>query len=564
MKKIFMVALTIGLLTGCNDFLDTENLTKKNSSNFPRTEEDVQKSLVGIYDELREMTSGEEGQSAFIAAELLSDDRFGGGGPDDRRIQAVDHLLKADENMFSDVWKQDYRGIYRANSLLEALPSLSVLSEAEKNEASGEAHFLRAYFYFQLCQLFGTVPMPTTSKSENLPRGSKEELYGLIASDLMNAIRELPATPYSIANTSSLGHANHWAAEGLLARVFLFYTGYYQQESIPMGDKTLTKDEVIKYVDDCVNNSGYSLVRDYRCLWPYTNEYTAKDYAYDKADSLSWVGESGANTESMFTIKYSTHASWDDQSAYRSNEACLFFTPREGSDITTNFPYGIGWGAGTANPKTYNNWPANDLRRDASIMSVTREMPNYVWGNDKQMNETGYWSKKYAAFDYLETDADGNVSSINFYKKLYPDASSDYQLNNLQDIIILRFADVLLMQAELEKNAAPLNKVRARVGLPAEEYTEQNLRNERHWELAFEGLRYWDLLRWHIAADVLEQQQNQVTVKNNLIDTKMDFSNIKKRIEATGGLMPIPQKQIDLSNGKLTQNPGWGTESLME
>ena len=204
MKKIFMVALTIGLLTGCNDFLDTENLTKKNSSNFPLTEEDVQKSLVGIYDELREMTSGEEGQSAFITAELLSDDRFGGGGPDDRRIQAVDHLLKADENMFSDVWKQDYRGIYRANSLLEALPSLSVLSEAEKNEASGEAHFLRAYFYFQLCQLFGTVPMPTTSKSENLPRGSKEELYGLIASDLMNAIRELPATPYSIANTSSL------------------------------------------------------------------------------------------------------------------------------------------------------------------------------------------------------------------------------------------------------------------------------------------------------------------------------------------------------------------------
>ena len=75
-------------MTSCEDFLDTEDLTRKDSSNFPKTEADAQSALAAIYDELREMTPGEDGQSFFMTSELLSDDRFGGGGPDDRRMQA--------------------------------------------------------------------------------------------------------------------------------------------------------------------------------------------------------------------------------------------------------------------------------------------------------------------------------------------------------------------------------------------------------------------------------------------------------------------------------------------
>lgn len=559
MKKSIIVAIALGLLTSCDNFLDTENLVKKDSSNFPQDWSDIQSSLTSIYDELREMTSGEEGQGYFITSELLSDDRFGGGGPDDRRMRAVDKFLKADENMFSDVWKNNYRGIYRANFLLEQLNNMSTITDTQKNQATGEAHFLRAYFYFQLCQLFGTVPLTTTTEATNRPRASKEELWGQIASDYVAAINELPSTPYSVSDNSNLGRVTKWAAEGMLARAFLFYTGYYNQDSMPMGDGSLTKDDVIKYIDDCVNNSGHSLVADFRCLWPYTNQYTAKDYDYDKTNNLTWIGETGANTETVFAIKYSTQASWSD-APWRTDWACLYFTPREGADITTNFPFGIGWGVGPVNSRTYTDWPANDIRRDASIMSVEKEMPDYVWGNDKQMNETGYWQKKYAAFDYL----DGAGGSINFYMQLYPEANPDYELNNLEDQVVLRFADVLLMQAELKHNAVPLNKVRARVGLSPEEYTDENLRNERHWELAFEGLRYWDLLRWHIAGDVLQNEQNGVKVKDNLADESMDFSNIKARIDATGGLMPIPKKQIDLSAGQLEQNPGWGNESLMQ
>ena len=174
------------------------------------------------------------------------------------------------------------------------------------------------------------------------------------------------------------------------------------------------------------------------------------------------------------------------------------------------------------------------------------------------MNETGYWSKKYASFNCI----DENGKSINFYMKLYPSLDPDYQINNMQDIYVLRFADVLLMQAELKQDAVPLNHVRHRAGLADVAYSDENLRNERHWELAFEGLRYWDLLRWHIAGDVLEANQNNVKVKNNLVDEKMDFTGIKERIQATKGVLPLPKTQIDLSNGVLLQNPGWGTESL--
>ena len=557
MKNIFLCIFLLLLSTGCEQYLDTENLTKKDSSNFPKTEADIQSALISIYHELRKTTDGEEGQCFFITSELLSDDRFGGGGANDRRLAAVDLLLKSDENMFADPWRQNYRGIYRANFLIEQLAGMKV-SDDIKKQARGEASFLRAYFYFQLCQMFGTVPLVISTKVENLPRAKQEDLYAQIGTDLINAIECLPAIPYSPSDASMLGRANHWDAEGMLARVFLYYTGYYGKKSMPLIDGTLTKEEVIKYIDDCVENSGYGLVPDFHSLWPYTNEYTAKDYPFVKERNMHWVGESGNNLESMFVIKHSTQTSWNDGTSYRANRICLFFTPREGTDMMSNFPYGLGWGAGPVNSKTYTDWPVGDLRRDGSIMNVSKEMPNYVWGNDRQMNETGYWSKKYASFNCI----DENGKSINFYMKLYPSLDPDYQINNMQDIYVLRFADVLLMQAELKQDAVPLNHVRHRAGLADVAYSDENLRNERHWELAFEGLRYWDLLRWHIAGDVLEANQNNVKVKNNLVDEKMDFTGIKERIQATKGVLPLPKTQIDLSNGVLLQNPGWGTESL--
>lgn len=543
-------------MTSCEDFLDTEDLTRKDSSNFPKTEADAQSALAAIYDELREMTPGEDGQSFFMTSELLSDDRFGGGGPDDRRMQAVDKMMKADENMFSDVWKQNYRGIYRANYMLEHVDAIDALDEATKAKYKGEAYFLRAYFYFDLCRLFGTVPMSTSTQVENTPRASSEELYGLIASDLDTAIGLLPNKKYDPAVNAELGHATKWAAEALLARVYLFYTGYYGQSSLP----GVSKESVISYLDDCINNSGHALLSDFRNLWPYTNAYTQNDYDFVKDQGLLWAGNEGENVEAVFTIRYSTKASWDAGNPWVNNEICLYSTPREGGNgLEANYPFGFGWGVGTVNSRTYEEWPAGDMRRDASIMSVEKEMPNYTWGNDKQMNETGYWQKKYAAINCHTEDGE----SVNFSQMLYPEINTDYQLNNIEDVMVIRFADVLLMASELKQDAGPLNQVRARAGLEPVAYSDQALRNERRWELAFEAVRYWDLLRWGVAEEVLATQDG-VNVKDNLADNKMNFSNIKERIQATKGLMPLPKKQIDLSNGVLEQNPGWGNESLYQ
>lgn len=556
MKKTLIYSLLILALSSCENFLDTENLVKKDNNNFPKTEADALVALTGAYASLREMSPGSDRQNFFIASEVLSDDCLGGGGPDNRRKHAMDRLRKVDENAFADIWKQNYRGIYRCNMLLQSLDNVTWETEEARNKIAGETYFLRAYFYFDLARMFGTVPLATSPTTENLPRASAKELYGQMASDLMTAIKLLPAIQYDPANNSELGRATKWAAEALLARVFLFYTGYYQQTDIPMPENSnLSKETVIELLNDCINNSGHDLVKDFRNLWPYSNEYTKKDYKYSLDNDLHWVGEEGENIEAIFTIKYSSKGTWDNP--WYNNETCLHFSPRTPISLDDIFPFGTGWGVAPVSTRLWDEWPANDIRREGSILSVEKELPNYVWGCDKQMNETGYWQKKYMAINAYNDAGE----SVNYSCLMYPGIDSDYQLNNTQDVIIIRFADVLLMAAELSQDAAPLNRVRARVGLSPVSYSEQALRDERHWELAFESLRYWDLLRWGIAGDALNKQ-NGIKVLDNMVETTMDMGDLAARIQATKGLMPIPQTQIDLSAGVLEQNPGWGNESI--
>jgi hypothetical protein len=130
----------------------------------------------------------------------------------------------------------------------------------------------------------------------------------------------------------------------------------------------------------------------------------------------------------------------------------------------------------------------------------------------------------------------------------------------MQDIILIRFADILLMHSELTQTVNGINQVRERAGLPSiDSYSLQALQNERRHELAFEGLRYHDILRWAGQSN-LEQiktiidSQGGVSIINNGVpsEKKMDF-----RVE-TRGFIQIPEREISLSGGVLKQNPGWG------
>lgn len=556
MKKIISLAALAIFFSACEKNLDSENYTKKNTGNFPSTVADANQMITGIYSTLSAAVSNSQNTS-FYMAELASDDRFGGGGENDKDMQGLDHLMNTKSSRFESFWTARYQGIYRANTALENLDKVTAWeNEAQKNQLRGEAHFLRAFFYFELSEMFGEVPLVISTTAANLPKSPADETYAQIAYDLNEAITLMSSSPYS---SVAAGHATKWAAQALMARVFLFYTGYYNKTELPVANEggSINKAQVTTWIDDCIDKSGHGLVDDFRNLWPYTNEFTAKDYDYVKDNDLLWAGD--GNKETVFAVKFGTSAGWgsDSQIGY-ANQYALHFGLRSNNGSADTFPFGQGWGAGPVNSKLWNDWKQlepNDIRRTGSIMNGETDVKNYIYGADSQMEETGFWQKKY-----IPIRAYDEGTLLNSYAVLADAAPDDMQLGNTQDLILIRFSDVLLMQSELKEDAGGLNKVRARVDLPAVPYSLAALKKERRWELAFEGLRYFDLMRWGDAANALAAQEG-VAIKNKGIDTQMKGfgGGYKARYEATGGFWPIPESQILLSEGVLVQNAGWGT-----
>lgn len=541
MKKInILIIVCMGFIVSCSDFLDTEDLTQKNSSNFPQTSEDVYSSLLSAYAAIGEIKDP-YWQTFFMLAEIMSDDRFGGGSTVDRMILAVNEYKKSEDNMYSGIWSKYYRGIYRTHFVLENIDRVVWEDEAQKNKILGQAYFLRAYMYFDLCRLFGTVPLILSTQVESVPKASPEELYRCIFSDLKRAIDLLPAIRFENIIDSEKSLATKWAAQALLARSYLFYSGYYNELSITLDDQfVLDKEYVIKNIDDCIANSGHGLISDFRSLWPYS--LSNEEYGYARENQLEWIGEDGDNVETVFAWKYSPLANGF------SNKMCLYFGIKGQDQI----PFGKGWGFGTVNPQLWEQWPDDDIRKRASIYFV--DDPNegttgFIWNGENNQQETGYWQKKYMPINVR--NAQGSI--VNYSCELYG-ATTNFQENNTQDLVVIRFADVLLMGAELGSAHAQsyLDQVRERVGLPSVPATLENIKKERRYELAFEGVRYYDLLRW---GDAEKEINKIVNVPARTMNVPITVT-VKFRPE-TGGFLPIPENEILLSNGVLEQNPGW-------
>lgn len=550
MKKIIIYSLLAVLLAGCESFLDTDNLLEKNTSNYPQTEDEVSALLTGIYSATRKMEMDENGACAFIVSEIMSDDRFAGGGPDDSKWYNLEKFVCTDLNMFRDTWSNAYQAIYRANTLLNVIDNIEWKDVATRNYVEGQTYFLRAYTYLYLARFFGTAPLVLSTEPANIPRSSADELFAQIGADLKAAITLMPNTP----KVAERGRASKWAAQALLARAYLFYTGYYKKDSMPLPESgSITKTEVIAYLDDCITNSKHDLYPDFRNLWPYSNAATKRDgYPFSVLNNLAWAGEEGGNYETVFAFTSASKVTWDNVGD--CNRINLYFSPRE-QEEEGMFPYGKGWGFGPVNPTLWDNWLAADVRRKGSIIDVTdteNETPDFLWAADHQQDESGFWQKKYIAVNVKTSNGYTNYS-----KELYGETvNDDYQINNTQDLVVIRFADVLLMAAELKQDNALLNRVRTRAGLESVAYSDNALRNERRYEFAFEGIRYYDLLRWGIAGQALNAQ-NGVDVKDDNVAVKMDLGDLAKRITETGGFMPIPQAEIALSSGVLEQTPGW-------
>jgi len=375
-------------------------------------------------------------------------------------------------------------------------------------------------------------------------------------------------------------HATKWDAEAMLARVYLFYTGFYSDKNgsnittLPLIDletgevisSTIAKDEVVRGLEDCIANSGHKLVSDFRLMWPYMNSATKADYKYAQGVDGTWITDD-INPEEMFSICFSNIAS----SSRNRNKFDQYLGVRKRSHYEYNaFPFGRGYGMATVNPYVWEQWEKDepgDIRKAASIYNIDDEMDDpsqYTWGNDQQMEETGFWQKKYQAWGAM-------VNGKFFYEfssvPEYGGAGSDLgRGHSPQNVQVLRFADVLLMHSELTdgkviyNGKSGMNAVRARVGLPDKAYSVDAIRLERQHELAFEGIRWSDMRRYGKAYCIkaLETQLGQ-PIRNNTVKLVMKDQNTgyRARYEATWGFRPFPQSEISLSNGVLTQNAGW-------
>ncbi|MCR5151823.1 MAG: RagB/SusD family nutrient uptake outer membrane protein [Prevotella sp.] len=587
MKKIFLFAVAVATmgLTSC-DLDNVENVGEMSTSEFPKTDADVQAVLAGVYQNLNEMNANPQCSFLYNAC-LASDDQLGGGGTNDKLMQAEDLLCNYNADMTNQFYVDRYAGVARANTLLNVLYNADGLNEDVKNKGIGEALFLRAFYYYELASMYGNVPLVTDPEQENVTQGDVTVLWAQILQDLRDACELLPAV------RRSDGRIDKYTAEAMLGRAWLFYTGMYGNgtdiaalastvykplTSVTLNDETtLTKADVIAYIDDCVNNSGYSLVPDFRNLWAYTNKTVVKDYPYTAGKDLKWVeDDNGVNPESMFAIKFNKKASWSTTIGY-SNGYALHFGVRGGQDYAKTFPFGQGWGAGPVAPNLVKDWKAaepTDMRLQASIADCldTDEMPAYTKGGwADYVQESGFYAKKWSP---IVCKNDGSVPAseegqappayVVFENVMYGYTGglsggygNNLQLDNIHDLVLIRFADVLLMQSELKEDVTGINKVRARAGLsPIASYSLSALQAERRWEFACEGIRWNDMRRWHIAAAVLDKQLNQdVYYCGNPDKNTAHNGGYQARYIATAGFQKMPETQISLNT--VVQNPGW-------
>lgn len=525
--KIYILAFGALLLGACSEsFLDSEPLTSLTDVNFYKTTKDAELAVVGCYDGLQLIYSS--GVSFPLASETLSDNCFGATGNNDGYgYQVIDEfdLLRspADVNLYNDNWVNYYKTIYRVNVLLQKMDQIDWKGDdALRNSVEAQARYIRAYCYFDMARLWEKVPVLTEPSDANVPQSDADKLYKVIAEDLNFAATNGAATV-------DAGRVNKWAAKALLARVYLFYTGYYGKPDL-VG--LVTKAQALQGLEDVIASGNFNLIADFKNLWP-----AASSVPNAAKDGLTTTYAGKDNKETVFAIKYNI------TSNYNGNTDSNHWLVMLGLRTQSFSPYGKGWGANTVSPKLYNAFDSKDTRKTASIIAIAEEKLNFI--NSDQREYTGYTIKKYTPM----SNPDGkDIAEFN--------GATNFMIGQYQDYVVVRYADVLLMAAELGSANAQsyFDQVRTRAGLTSKAVSAANILDERRFEFAFEGIRYWDLLRQGIqtAANTIAES---TTVLNGGVATAKQIK--KDNIIKTKGFQMIPQTQVSLSDGVLIQNEGW-------
>ncbi|MCQ2202849.1 MAG: RagB/SusD family nutrient uptake outer membrane protein [Bacteroidales bacterium] len=612
-NKILTAATLLSAVsfTACNDMLDTDpRVTEMTQATFPGKPADVEALNAATYSIMNTMGGGDaDTQNPFYWWEIMSDNCYGSGGLQDNKVKAMHHLVQMNVDQYEQTFILLYGGISRANNQIETIDNVAWTADQKKqrNQLLGEGYFMRGLYTLWLTQLYGDVPLitSTTITADMEKQVSAEDvIYPQILSDFISGVNLMSAE-------KSSGHANKFVAESFIGRAYMFWAGFYKNVSelssgsVPAMslvaqegcDKTsLSKDDVVSYIQDVIANGGYTLCKDYRSLWQYSNSFVwdeahdGENHAYDfiadmdRADCFDQPGMGNGNTEEIFQIQFMNASKWAIGGTYSTarmycNYLSCFWALRvngTNGDRDHTYPFTQGWGQGTPSCNIWDDWTIaeneggyKDIRKLGSLIDGATENKEIDYNFVKDCCEaSGFGVKKYngVTLDALTGDnpwwrcAEGfSASSLD----------NGMQGDHFEDFYLMRYADVLLMATELTGNASYMNQVQKRAGVPETAYSLKAVQDERRWEFAFEGLRFNDMRRWSgknggescYAAKALQAQAGKQIVNKGDVANKGTMKHMTcswaERYAATDGFLSKPQAQITLMNGKLEQNPGW-------
>ena len=628
MKKYILSALVVSaatVFTSCNDALDTEpRVTEMTGATFPGKPADVEALNTATYSIMSTLGGGDNSgllNNPFYWWSLMSDDCYGSGGLQDNVAKSLHHFTTASSNQYEYNFTLLYGGISRANNMIETIDNVP-WTDAEmpqRNQLLGEAFFMRGLYYMWLSQLYGDVPLITSTviTAEMQEEVSADEVvYPQIIADFVSAM-----TLMKRERANGSGHADIYCAEAFLARAYMFWAGFYRKvgelapnngPTIELVDRNLepisqeglyvtsiSQTDVVNALKDIVSNGGYTLRPDFRSLWQYSNSYLLKEaldgkghaYTYiadmNEADCFDKPGNGNGNTEELFQIQFMNASSWNIGGTYcnprmYSNYLSCFWGLRNGATNDNGkrdktYPFNQGWGQGTPSCNIWQDWTAAeeaggyvDKRKKATLIELDNkdEVASYTYEKD-DCEESGFAVKKYA-----DVNLDANAADNDSWWSQCPGYSSSsldnkQQGDHFEDFYLMRYSDVLLMLTELTGDASYMNQVQKRAGVPQTGYSLKAVQDERRWEFALEGLRFNDMRRWSginsgensYAAKALQAQRGkQITClgkKNSRVMEHMTCS-WSTRYADTNGFLPKPQSQIVLMKGALKQNQGWG------
>jgi len=535
--KLSIALILLGVLnSGCSDsFFDKQPLDAVSDATFWKTEADAKLALASCYSarnkDWGEWTSNDWWSPwSLVEMEIMAGNGSEKEGNPDR---ITDGTLTSTNGMIGGFWSHAYRRIATCNNFLDHMASIT-MDENQKAIMISEVRTIRAYEYFNLAFYFGDVPLvqhiQTLEEANSVSRNPRADVWAFAEKELKESALVLPKTRPDSEN----GRMTAGAALAILGR-------------LQMAEKKWS-DAATSY-KTIIDNNTYTIDPKFKEMFWEANEL-------GKEIILSSQYQSGVFQQVVLQFVYPEQFNgWHQFSPY--NELVKEFECTDGKTIATSPLYDKN--------DPYNN---RDPRLDGTVLIPER-------GKFKGVT---YTTKPGTSDAFGKYPVWSGYGISKFMDEGYSGSLFDYGGN----WTIIRYSEVLLsyLESKLESGAAidqalldaTINKVRGRaaVNMPAITTTDATelrniVRKERRVEFAFEGLRYYDILRWGIAADVLNGTYHGMKLTNDPanyttypVDAEGYFVMGKTRAFKKGinELWPIPQSERDI-NKNLTQNTGY-------